>query len=318
MFALIARPFLASIIFAAFFAGVLFPVYRFFAGRLKLGDTLAAFLVLVLTLVFIFAPIVLFLSMVAREVFSFTNSFDQQAVVAFLNENSSFNFFGYEIDLTSLQQNIVSALQQSAGMIYDFALGAGAALGSYILLFVVFLFLFFFFLKDGELILDKFKKLMPFEKKQNLFLLDELARVSKTVFVGNLGVAVLSGVVSYLVFAALGLGGALIWAIMAGGLSLIPTIGSLVVYVIAGAVLGLVGGWFPALILFVYYILAEVILTQNVIKPKIVDDRFGIHPILVFFSLVGGVMIFKSAGILYGPLIIVAFVTILDFIVEEN
>jgi len=209
-------------------------------------------------------------------------------------------------------------LQDSAGMIYEVALGAGAAISGYILLFFVFIFLYFYFLKDGELILDKLKKLMPFEKKQNQFLMEEIEHTAKTVIVGNLGTAVISGVVAYIGFVLLGLEGALIWALLAAILSLIPTIGSLVVYIIAGLILGLLGGWYMAVALVVYYILAEVFFVQSYIKPKLVEEKFGVHPILVFFGLVGGVMIFQSAGILYGPLIVVAFVTIFDFLVDDN
>lgn len=316
LFAMVSLPFLASTVFAAFFAVTLYPVFGFFSVRLKLGENLGAFIVLILTLVFIFAPILALLSLVTGEVLAFINSLDQEAIADFLSQNSSFDVFGYNIDFTSMQEKVLRLLQDSAAMIYEFAIGAGAAIGNYIFLFIVFIFLYFFFLKDGELIVEKIKKLMPFEDKQNRFLMKELSNTAKTVFVGNLGTAVISGVMAYLAFAVLGLRGALVWALLVAILSLIPAIGSLVIYVIAGVVLGLLSGWHLAAILLVYYVLVEVLLLQNVIRPRMLEEKFGVHPILVFFGLVGGVMLFKSAGVLYGPLIIVAFVTILDFMTE--
>ena len=312
LFLAICWPFLPSIIFAAFFAVVFHPVFVILKDRYRLNRNLAALSVLLFTLFFIFAPIIAFLGLVAREVLVFADAVDRESAFAFLDQISNFNFFGFDFNIDSLRENVQQLLQNSAGTIYEIATAAGATISSYIFLFFVFIFLYFFFLKDGELIIAKINKSMPFRENQNKKLFSELSRVAKTVFVGNLGVAAISGLVSYVGFLIFGLQGALIWALLVAILSLIPTIGSLIVYLIGIAIVAYGSGLVMAILLLAYYVLFEIVLIQNFIKPKIVEDKIGVHPILVFFGLVGGVILFKSAGVLYGPLIVVAFVTIFD------
>ncbi|MFC1810290.1 AI-2E family transporter, partial [Patescibacteria group bacterium] len=176
-------------------------------------------------------------------------------------------------------------------------------------------FTYFFFLRDGSALVKRCRGLLPFTGPQNKELFEKFYNTSKTVFIGYLIAAFLSGVAAYIAFSLFGIPGAVIWGLLAGLLSLIPTVGVIVVYLIGTIIAGLTFGVWGVLGFIAFYVVVEAIGMQAVLRPKMVDEKISMHPILVFFSLIGGISAFGSIGIIYGPLIMVMFISIFDFIV---
>lgn len=276
-------------------------------------------LIFILTIIFIIGPLALLLGLIAKEAITFATGPDLQALIKFISELESITMFGVTISLESIKAALLGALG-NIGQIAAF-LGSEAfgKLLSFSFQFFVFLFLYLFLLLDGEDFLNYSKKIFPFTKKQNEVFFDKFKNVARTVFQGNLLAAVLSGISAMIAFTIFGLQAALIWGILAGILSLVPTIGTLVIYGIAAIIMSFTSP-FPWMIMpIIYYLIMEIGLIQSFIKPKLIDEKIKIHPIFIFISLVGGVSVFGSIGIIYGPLIVALFITMFDFIiVTEN
>jgi predicted PurR-regulated permease PerM len=168
------------------------------------------------------------------------------------------------------------------------------------------------------MLVTKSRALLPFTAAQNKKLFEKFFNTSKTVFIGYLISALLSGIAAYIAFTIFGIPGAVIWGLLAGLLSLIPTVGTIVVYLIGTIIAGLTFGIWGIVGFIIYYAIIEAVLLQAVIRPKMVDEKISMHPVLVFFALIGGVTVFGSIGIIYGPLIVVMFVSIFDFIVGSS
>jgi predicted PurR-regulated permease PerM len=305
-------PFLSSIIFALIFTISFYPLFKIFNKKLKIPKVISAILILLITLIFIFTPLVLFFGLVAKEAYVFITTFDQNAFWQFFDQYSNIQIAGFEIDLTNFKDSLQGIIQTAAQTILQTASNIGRIIANFSFLFFVFLFLYIFFLIDADKMLKSVQNILPFNKKQNNLLLKQFQNVSKSVFVGNLIAAVLSGIIAYI---GLSIPGALIWALLAGLLSLIPTIGSFIVYAITAGIAYFLSGIMPMLMILAYYIIFEIIFMQSIIKPKLVEEKISVHPVLVFFALVGGVHAFGSIGIIYGPLIIVLFVTMYEFVV---
>ncbi len=318
LFTLILSPFLISIVFAAFFTIAFYPLFKTFHRKLKWNKSLSAFLVILITIIFILAPILIFVGLVGKEAFDFMQTFDKNTALQFLDKYSDFQVFGYEFDLESLKGQVKSLLQNTANTIYVIATDVGSAIANFAFLFFVFIFLYFYFLRDGKILIEKIKQLLPFDKKQNSTLLKEFKSIAKAVFVANVSVAILSGIIAFIGFKIFGLHGALIWALLAAILSLIPTIGTFIVYFIAGVIIAFLSGWQFAVGLLIYFLILDFGIKENYIKSKLLDDKFPIHPILVFFALIGGVHMFGSMGIIYGPIIVVIFITIFEFVINTK
>ncbi len=316
LFVKVMWPFVASAVFAVFFAIVFFPLFSWL--KKKIGSNWAAILVVMLTMLIIFVPLGIFLGLVAAEAVEFVRTFSTDSALAFMKNIENYSLFGYSIEISEIQAELQNALKTAGTTIYETAKTAGSQALAITFSFFVFVFLYFYFLRDGEDLMKKAHLVLPFSKKQNLKLMKELNGVTKAVFIGNLLGAILAGIVAYIGFEFFGLPGALIWGMLAGLLSLIPSIGAMLVYIIGAGLVWVLSGIYLALGFVAYYLVGQLLLVENLIIPKFLDEKISVHPVLVFFALVGGVEVFGSAGIVYGPLIVVLFVTMVDFVLIEK
>jgi predicted PurR-regulated permease PerM len=315
LFFLVVKPFLGAIILATVFAIAFFPLLKLFQRKLKLNKAVSTTIIFILTILFIIGPIALLLGLIAKEAIAFATGPDLQSLINFVRDLQSVTVFGYELSLESTKNAILGALGNIGQIVAFLGSEAFGKLLNFSFQFFVFLFLYLFLLLDGEDFVNYSKKIFPFTKKQNEVFFEKFEHVSRTVFQGNLLSAVFSGVAAVIGFMLFGLQAAVIWGILAGILSLVPTIGTLVVYGIGALILSFTSPFPWMLAPILYYIVIEMGLIQSFLKPKLIDERIKIHPIFIFISLVGGVSVFGSIGIIYGPLIVVLFITMFDFIV---
>jgi predicted PurR-regulated permease PerM len=161
----------------------------------------------------------------------------------------------------------------------------------------------FFLFRDGETVVSRTMASLPIDEKR----LSELrSRISSTVttnFYGGVVVGALQGTLTGLSFWVLGIDSPVLWGVVTGVFSLVPIFGSAVVWVPASIVLLLTGHFVKAMILL--GLGAAVIGTiDNVVRPLIIYKGLRLHPMLVFFSLLGGVELFGLLGLFVGPVIL--------------
>lgn len=315
LFALILKPFLTSITFAALFAVIAHSLHTRLSK--KISKDFSALLIVIATIIVILLPLGLFVGLVAREALSFAAGFDTQSIFNFFKPYQDLKILGYSLDTASLASNLQQWLSTAGNTIYRVAMDAGSSIMNFGFLFFVFLFLYYYFLKDGDQIVEKIKKLLPFESSQNTELIKQCKTTARTVFAGNLLSAIVGGLIAFTGFYLFQVPGALIWAILATILSLIPTIGVFFVYLAASLTTIPSGEYTLMLGLMIYFIVMEIVVRENFIKPKLLDNKLAMHPILLFFALVGGIQAFGSTGMLYGPVIVICFVSILNFMTKK-
>lgn len=302
LFYLIFKPFLGVIVLAAIFALVGYPLHRKF--RSKVGSSFSSVILTVLVLVLIVGPLAFLMGMISREAFLFVQNFDVDSFTSFLDGIQRDGIFGFEIDIESMKNSVIEGAKNFGGFVASSSGRALSAIANSLGLFFVFLLMLFYFLRDGEKLSDGVLKVLPYSKKEKTALVDAFVSTSKTVFVGNFTSAFISGVIAYIGFLAFGLEAPVIWGLLAALMSLIPTVGNLFLYVFALVIVWASGGWAIALGFAVYYLVLEIGLVENLVKPKLIEDRLGLHPVFVFLALVGGVNAFGAMGILYGPIVL--------------
>ena len=318
LFFLIIEPFIATLVFAIFFAVLCHPVVVYLMKKFKIKKNLAVAIVVVTSLFFILLPLLALIGLIATEAFVFIGNFNSNEVLTMLENASNVRIFNYNFDPSILKDQLQNLLQNAGGTIYTVATSIGSGVTRFTFLFVVFVFMYFYFLKDGEILLKKGKALLPFTPEQNNKLLKSFKEISKIVFLGNAVTAVLSGIAAGIGFALFGIQGAVIWGLLAGLLSLIPNIGTFIIYLLGAAVTYYLYGIYPAIGFVAYFVLIDLIMIQNIVRPRLLDSKFSIHPILVFLSLVGGVEAFGAGGLVYGPIIVILFVSIFNFWIQTD
>jgi predicted PurR-regulated permease PerM len=173
------------------------------------------------------------------------------------------------------------------------------------------LFTLFYLLRDGERMLEAGKSLVPLASGPTNLLLRRTKEVVFAAVFGHVFVAMVQGTLGGLAFWALGVPTPAVWAVLMGGLSLIPMVGPAFVWVPAGAVLIATGATARGVILLLFGLLV-ISTVDNVIRAMLVSARARVHPLVVFLGVLGGVLMFGAVGILVGPVLIVAAAALME------
>lgn len=176
--------------------------------------------------------------------------------------------------------------------------------------FVLMFFTMYYFFMDGGRVIDRIRALLPLSSDQIDLTFKQLRDIIQATMYGGLVVAGLQGVIGGIVFWAVGIPSAVFWGCIMAFLSIIPIVGAFIVYIPAGIILIILGHWVKGLIVI---ILGSVVISQidNVLRPLLISGKAAMHPLLLFFSIMGGIPLFGLLGIIIGPIIAAVFVTLL-------
>ena len=86
-------------------------------------------------------------------------------------------------------------------------------------------------------------------------------------------------------------------------LAVIPVLGSSIIWLPAALFLAIEGNWQQAIILVLWGMLV-VGTVDNVLRPILVGNRLKLHTLLAFMSVVGGLVLFGSSGLILGPVVL--------------
>ncbi|MGE4553122.1 MAG: AI-2E family transporter [Desulfovibrionaceae bacterium] len=181
--------------------------------------------------------------------------------------------------------------------------------------FVLMSMMLFFFLRDGDKIIQQIKYLMPLKPHQEDVILDSLQRVSRSVLLGSLLIAALQGFTAGVGFAIAGIPG-FFWGAMMAFAALIPVVGSSIIWLPTVAFLALSGEWQWAVFLFIWCF-GLVVNIDTVLRPILLRGASKVSPFYIFVSILGGIGAFGVKGILYGPLILAFAMVMLGIYSEE-
>jgi len=186
----------------------------------------------------------------------------------------------------------------------------GGSLWALAQLFITFFTLFYLF-RDRRTLMKGVRSMLPLSQSET----DRLfARVSDTIyatFYGTFAVSFVQGLLGGLMFWWLGLPSPLLWGVVMFLLSLVPVLGAPVVWGPAALFLAASGSWGKALILTVWG-LAVIGSVDNLLYPALVGDRVRLHTLLIFFSVLGGIMLFGAAGLVLGPVAVVVTTLLIE------
>jgi len=213
------------------------------------------------------------------------------------------------------QLDLHTALRRWAEQASRSLLSVGATfvtnLFSFVLDSIVVFFSLFFFFREGKGIHRALLTMLPLYPNQTERLFSGISETMVATLYGGLAVGVAQGTLTGLSFWALGLPAAILWTLVTALASLVPVVGSALVWGPASILLLLSGHWAKAIILLVWGA-AVVGQVDVVVKPYVVSARAKAPTLLVFFALVGGVEAFGLIGIFVGPVVLSVTLTVLD------
>jgi len=177
-------------------------------------------------------------------------------------------------------------------------------------LFLTF-YLLFFFLRDRRAALQSLRSLSPLSEAEMDRLFGQIGDTLAATINGTLIVAAVQGLLGGLMFWWLGLPVPLLWGVIMALLALVPVLGAFAVWMPAALFLALDGNWGKALILAVWGVFS-VSTIDNLLRPVLMRPRMKLPTIIVFIAVVGGLLVFGTAGLLLGPIIFTVTVGLLE------
>jgi predicted PurR-regulated permease PerM len=179
---------------------------------------------------------------------------------------------------------------------------------------ILFTFVLLFFLyKDGHKIESFFMENLPLSNEIKVKIGYKIAEAVKTVFKGNLLISLLQGFILGIILWISGISNPILYGSIGAFFSLIPIVGTAVVWLPAGLYLGLAEEDWISGILVMSFSFATYLILENLIKPSLLDKKLNLHPFLLFLALLGGIKEFGIMGLVIGPVAVNVIVILWDF-----
>ncbi|MDB5687134.1 MAG: putative permease, partial [Rhizorhabdus sp.] len=218
-------------------------------------------------------------------------------------------------DIFAVREKIVAGLTNSFRMLAGQAFTIGQSAFGFIMTIGLMLYLAFFLLRDGEELSALLGRAVPIAPGPRHELAVKFVAVIRATIKGTVVVAILQGALGGLIFWALGIQGALLWGVLMAFLSLLPAIGTGLVWVPVAFYLLVTGAiWQGAVLVFCGIFVIGMV--DNVLRPILVGRDLRMPDYVVLISTLGGIEVFGINGFVVGPVIAALFMAVWDIMTE--
>lgn len=298
---LVFLPFVEYIIASVLLGYVLYPLKE----RLEpyVGDRIASFLPIVLALLLLVIPVGFASVVVVQDAVELTRNIDETTLNVTPVEDAIYEYTGETVDIseyvTSAAQRFGRALVGSLSQI--FGLVSRVLLGT-----MLFLFLLYYVLKDGEEFVLWSKEVFPLPPEINDRLYRRLGEMTGSVVYGHLFVALVQALLTGVALFAVGAPKPLFWTFVMVFLGILPIVGVFLVWGPASVYLA-VTGQVGAGVALALYGATVVSLSDNYLRSYLVDRDTGLNPGVVLVGVLGGIYAMGIIGLFVGPVILGVF-----------
>lgn len=316
------QPYLNPIILAGILTILLHPIYEKLLRWTRGRRNVAAFLACILLTLVVGIPLMFLLFALIQQGVQTFNAIsewvDQEKynailthpllddVIAAMQEYlPNVQRFFPDFELTNIQLD--KLLLQFSSTTGKYLLNQGGMLVSnlsaIVMQFFLMLFVLFFLVRDKDKIFEAILHLIPLSSTQERQILSRIEVVAKSVFFGTFVTGLVQGFAGGLAFSIANLPG-LFWGTVMAFASLIPVVGTAIIWVPASAYLFLSGRWGYG-IFMVLWCSIVVGLSDNFVRPLFMKGGgSNMSMLLIFLAVLGGLNYFGLIGLLYGPLLI--------------
>ena len=308
------QPFLVPLGWAAVFAVIFYSLNKQLERRW--GRALSASVTTAGVALILVVPVLLLAMLFVRE--GIDAARDIQATVAAGGYgwfNRAWEWVASRVAQQGLDIDLPGLVRQGAARSGEYMASELGAIVRNIVVFLfelfVMLFALFYFLRDGELLVDRFRLFLPFEETMRQRMLAEARELIFASVTTSLVIAAVQGVICGGAFAIVGLGSPVFWGVLMAFLSLLPVVGAWPVWIPGAIWLFSTGHTGRALILIaICGGLGSTI--DNILRPVLLGGRSSLNGLLVFISVLGGLAVFGVLGVVLGPIVVATAVGILD------
>ncbi len=313
-------PFWSILVLSFLLTSIFRPLYKIFVRKVPVN--LASILTCLLIVVIVFIPLLFFVGALSNEALGLyqwgrdtqvglkLQSFMQDSPMV-VQLQGYLQEFGFEFEPTQIAA-MFSYLAKTAGLFfYNQASAWAANILQFVLLFFMMILIIFFLLIDQDRLINFIVAVSPLPDDEDRLLLSKFEKIASAILKGNGICGIIQGVLGGVVFTLLGLSSPILWGGIMAILAFLPIFGIGLVMIPAAVILMFSERVGEGVFLFIFYLVLSFSM-EYMIKPKMVGEQVEMHTLLVFLSILGGLSVYGVLGIIYGPLIVTAFLTLTE------
>lgn len=311
----VISPFIYPILWAGIFAIIFSPLHKFILKLTKNRETLSASITMFIIVTLVVIPGVFLITMIVSETIDFAQAVMMDKSMDWTNilQNKSIQDFANRItDSLNIQRIdiaivIKDKLKEFSQFIITKAEKILVEIPSTFFSFFITFFTAFFMFRDGKSFSSLIKGLVPLSDTEIQYYFENLKKVIYVTFLGVLLTAFAQGLIAFIAFYFIGIKSSLLLGVLTAVASLIPVVGSAIVWVPLAVYL-LIKGMILKGVLVIIVGALFISTVDNFVRPIFLHQYLSLHLLLTFFSLFGGIKAFGFIGIFLGPVIVSAFI----------
>jgi len=317
VFLIMIRGYLKALFLAAVFSAIANPLYRWLRDKFRGRKALSAVVTLLILILLVILPLSGFLGIVAAQALDLTEN-----VIPWVQEKikdpaslhlSLPAWIPFQDKIQPYTQQIAGKLGEAAGTIGAFLFNSVSAgtrgTATFFLNLFIMLYAMFFFLIQGDSMRGSFMAYSPLSDGDKQRLLDKGISVARATIKGTLVIGIVQGALGGIAFAVAGIKGAAFWATIMAVLSIIPAVGTALIWIPAVVYL-LMTGHIGAGLGLLIWCAAVVGSVDNILRPRLVGGDTEMPDLLILLSTLGGLSMFGAVGLIIGPVIAGLFMTV--------
>jgi len=324
-FGRILWPFWSILVLAFLLTNLFRPIYVFISKRSP--DAVASVLTCLLIIAIVIIPLTFFVFSLADEALNlYTWGRDSRVglkLQVFLQESplilqlqQQLQEVGFTFNPSQVTDTFTYLVKKGGLLLYNQASGWAANILQFLFLFFIMVLVIFFLLIDQPKLIAYMMRLSPLPDDENNLLIEKFHEIANAILKGNGICGLIQGILGAAVFSVLELNSPLLWGSIMAILAFLPIFGIGLVMIPTAAILALSDRLAEGIFLFGFYIVLSFAI-EYLIKPKMVGNQVKMHTLLVFLSIIGGLSVYGILGIIYGPLIITAFLTLSEIYLKR-
>lgn len=320
LFYLVIHPFLTDIFVATVTAMVFYPLYQKWLKLFKRWKILSATLTLLIIILAFLIPFSLFSGVITSQSLDLyekiskglqDGSIKKAIDLKLVYFNLFFDRWNIDIQSLRLEEYVGKSLAAFSEFIYTEMTALAKGVAGILFDLIIVLFISFFLLIDGEKFLHEIKVFSPLEVSHHDRIILQLEKTIKATLKGSIIVAITQGILGGIGLWIFGVPSSAFWGVCMVFSSVIPLIGTSIIWVPAALYLAFTSSFWMAVGLALWGTLI-VSGADNVMRPLLLKGQANLHPLLTFLSVLGGLLYFGFLGFILGPVVLSFLMTLFD------
>lgn len=217
------------------------------------------------------------------------------------------------IENFDLREQIINLIQNYSSKLFYFSRTLISGTGSFLISLAFSIFILYFFYLDGPYLASLLAKAIPIKPVHVTRIMNKFIQVIRGLFSGYILVALYQGFVAFILMLIFRVEGAILFSVLLMFASFIPLFGAAIIWAPIGLIMCFTGPIWKG-ILFLILSAITISFLDNFLRPFFLKERIKVHPLIIFFAILGGIQLFGVNGLLLGPIVIIFFFTILDIL----